>query len=72
MKLDLASFKCIHRFTETFLKTEPRLDILINNAGEAVEYYFPFNILHIITAFTQTKFKNEVEERINPFLPQVC
>ncbi|XP_034557367.1 dehydrogenase/reductase SDR family member 13-like [Notolabrus celidotus] len=33
MQLDLASFKSIRNFAETFLKTEPRLDLLINNAG---------------------------------------
>lgn len=33
MQLDLASFKSIRSFAETFLKTEPRLDLLINNAG---------------------------------------
>uniref|UniRef100_A0A8B9KGF5 Dehydrogenase/reductase (SDR family) member 13a, duplicate 3 n=1 Tax=Astyanax mexicanus TaxID=7994 RepID=A0A8B9KGF5_ASTMX len=33
MPLDLASLKSVRTFAETFLKTEPRLDLLINNAG---------------------------------------
>ncbi|KAM4590119.1 dehydrogenase/reductase SDR family member 13-like [Fundulus diaphanus] len=33
MQLDLASLKSVCSFAETFLKTEPRLDVLINNAG---------------------------------------
>ncbi|XP_038128424.1 dehydrogenase/reductase SDR family member 13-like [Cyprinodon tularosa] len=33
MQLDLGSLKSVHSFAENFLKSEPRLDILINNAG---------------------------------------
>ncbi|KAI1903659.1 hypothetical protein AGOR_G00029480 [Albula goreensis] len=33
MQLDLGSLQSVRSFTETFLKTEPRLDLLINNAG---------------------------------------
>ncbi|KAK0135115.1 Dehydrogenase/reductase SDR family member 13 [Merluccius polli] len=33
MQLDLGSLKSVRAFAETFLKTEPRLDLLINNAG---------------------------------------
>uniref|UniRef100_A0A671QAB2 Dehydrogenase/reductase SDR family member 13-like n=1 Tax=Sinocyclocheilus anshuiensis TaxID=1608454 RepID=A0A671QAB2_9TELE len=35
MQLDLASQKSIRSFVETFLKAEPRLDLLINNAALA-------------------------------------
>lgn len=33
MQLDLASLRSVRCFTEVFLKTESRLDLLINNAG---------------------------------------
>uniref|UniRef100_A0A670KE54 Dehydrogenase/reductase 13 n=1 Tax=Podarcis muralis TaxID=64176 RepID=A0A670KE54_PODMU len=33
MSLDLASFKSVRAFAAAFLRSEPRLDILINNAG---------------------------------------
>ncbi|XP_068441818.1 dehydrogenase/reductase SDR family member 13-like [Clinocottus analis] len=37
MPLDLGSLKSVRSFAETFLKSEPRLDILINNAGIFVQ-----------------------------------
>ncbi|XP_037533675.1 dehydrogenase/reductase SDR family member 13 [Nematolebias whitei] len=37
MQLDLGSLKSVRSFAETFLKSEPRLDILINNAGVYME-----------------------------------
>ncbi|KAF7219285.1 dehydrogenase/reductase SDR family member 13 [Nothobranchius furzeri] len=33
MQLDLGSLESVRSFAETFLKSEPRLDLLINNAG---------------------------------------
>lgn len=34
MHLDLACLKSVRDFSEAFLKTEPKLDLLINNAGD--------------------------------------
>lgn len=36
MQLDLGSLKSVHIFADNFLKSEPRLDLLINNAGKIV------------------------------------
>lgn len=46
MLLDLGSLKSVRCFAETFLKTEPRLDLLINNAGEDV--YVLINLSKIL------------------------
>lgn len=35
MQLDLASFQSVRSFAEEFLRSEPRLDLLINNAGQS-------------------------------------
>lgn len=43
MQLDLACQKSIRSFAETFLKTEKRLDILINNAGLVEFCTMPFS-----------------------------
>lgn len=34
MNLDLSKLQSVRTFADNFLKKEPRLDILINNAGE--------------------------------------
>lgn len=48
MQLDLASQKSIRSFAETFLKTEKRLDILINNAGLVEFCTTPFSSMFTV------------------------
>ncbi|GLD71864.1 dehydrogenase/reductase SDR family member 13-like protein [Lates japonicus] len=40
MQLDLASLKSVRSFDDSFLKSEPRLDILINNAANCATPFF--------------------------------
>ncbi|XP_051802187.1 retinol dehydrogenase 12-like [Acanthochromis polyacanthus] len=40
MHLDLASLQSVRSFAENFLKSESRLDLLINNAGEFIHLFF--------------------------------
>lgn len=60
MQLDLASFKSIRNFAETFLKTEPRLDLLINNAGERVKIL----LCTVIDPFTIPSGKKETRSTV--------
>lgn len=41
MPLDLASFKSVRSFAVSFLQSESRLDLLVNNAGELFRRCFP-------------------------------
>lgn len=36
MQLDLGNLKSVRSFAENYLRSEPRLDILINNAGKSI------------------------------------
>ncbi|XP_030574296.1 dehydrogenase/reductase SDR family member 13-like [Archocentrus centrarchus] len=53
MHLDLASLKSVRSFANTFLKNEPRLDMLINNAGLVADgrtedgYGIEFGVNHL-------------------------
>lgn len=44
MHLDLASLKSVSSFAESFLQSESRLDLLINNAGEHHNSTSPVNV----------------------------
>ncbi|KAJ6657287.1 hypothetical protein lerEdw1_002654 [Lerista edwardsae] len=48
MSLDLADLNSVHRFADAFLRSEPRLDILINNAGPSKDgFNLTFQVNHL-------------------------
>lgn len=51
MQLDLGSLKSVRTFAETFLKSEPRLDMLINNAGRTAQLLSYLTISHSIISY---------------------
>ncbi|GFU70199.1 retinol dehydrogenase 14 [Trichonephila clavipes] len=76
MELDLASFESIKRFSNEFIRSEERLDILINNAGvfqcpytttkEGFEMQFGVNHLghFLLTKLLLEKLKQSAPSRI--------
>lgn len=51
MQLDLASLKSVRVFAENFLRSEPRLDLLINNAGKTSCHVLPAVVVVIKKKF---------------------
>ncbi|KAK7882708.1 hypothetical protein WMY93_028882 [Mugilogobius chulae] len=74
MPLDLASLKSVRTFAENFLKSEPRLDLLINNAGlicegrtqDGFEMMFGVNYLghFLLTALLLDRLKESDSSRV--------
>ncbi|XP_034763379.2 dehydrogenase/reductase SDR family member 13-like [Acipenser ruthenus] len=74
MQLDLASLQSVRSFAETFLQTEPWLDILINNAGvgghgqtaDGFELHFGVNHLghFLLTALLLERLKQAEAGRV--------
>lgn len=58
LQLDLGSLQSVRSFADTFLKTEPRLDLLINNAGESsTPLPFPHLLGVLPVSFTHKCFR---------------
>ncbi|XP_036451526.1 dehydrogenase/reductase SDR family member 13a.2 [Colossoma macropomum] len=74
MQLDLSSLKSVRSFTETFLKTESRLDLLINNAGLVADgrtedgFGIEFGVNHLghflLTCLLLDRLKESPEARV--------
>ncbi|KAE8622169.1 hypothetical protein XENTR_v10005124 [Xenopus tropicalis] len=74
MKLDLASLESVRSFCRAFLSSEPRLDILINNAGlsgfgkTAEGYNIVFGVNHLghflLTSLLLDRLKQSTPSRI--------
>lgn len=63
MQLDLASLKSVHSFSQTFLKTESRLDLLINNAGK-----FTVTQSHCVVSHHHCKDDDLQQRRTSPIV----
>ncbi|XP_063059086.1 dehydrogenase/reductase SDR family member 13a.2 [Engraulis encrasicolus] len=74
MQLDLASLQNIRNFAQTFLKTESRLDVLINNAGLVADgrtedgFGIEFGVNHLghflLTCLLLDRLKEAPEARV--------
>lgn len=57
MQLDLCSLKSIRSFAEAVLKTESKLDVLINNAGKG-------NLVSLMTSVVKGEVTRKLVERL--------
>lgn len=61
MQLDLGSLKSVRSFAENFLRAEPRLDLLINNAGRSTAAYGSHTVRNFYISFFDFRTTSEVQ-----------
>uniref|UniRef100_A0A3B5L746 Dehydrogenase/reductase (SDR family) member 13b.1 n=1 Tax=Xiphophorus couchianus TaxID=32473 RepID=A0A3B5L746_9TELE len=69
MQLDLGSLKSIRSFAESFLKSEPRLDILINNAGRTGQTEDGFGLMFGVNHLGHFLLTNLLLDRLKECAP---
>uniref|UniRef100_A0A3B3VB48 Dehydrogenase/reductase (SDR family) member 13b.1 n=1 Tax=Poecilia latipinna TaxID=48699 RepID=A0A3B3VB48_9TELE len=69
MQLDLGNLKSIRSFAESFLKSEPRLDILINNAGRTGQTEDGFGLMFGVNHLGHFLLTNLLLDRLKECAP---